>query len=152
MSAKDFSVPIIGVSWHAARHHGMLSNSQPWLGRRAIQSFQNARRDQTISNMPLGDSTRFAARFSRYRPMLLFIATRILSDPELADAAIENCRRSASRNPPRFKRDGAFACWLVRVLIDEALAFRGQVSEAQPAECRANHYITSPISRNGGSS
>jgi hypothetical protein len=37
---------------------------------------------------------------------------------------VESCRATASRNPPRFEYEGAFRSWLVRVLIDEALAIR----------------------------
>jgi hypothetical protein len=72
-----------------------------------------------------------ARRFQEVRRQVLTVlsyaslhSTRIPSDLELADGAIENCRRSASCNPPRFECDGAFASWLVRVLIDEALAVR----------------------------
>ena len=35
---------------------------------------------------------------------------------------MKNCRITASRNPPTFEYEGAFRSWLVRVLIDEALA------------------------------
>jgi DNA-directed RNA polymerase specialized sigma24 family protein len=68
----------------------------------------------------------FGARFSRYRPLLRFVATRVLGGLAHADEAVGNCRRSASRNPPRFKYDGAFCSWVVRILIDEALAIRGR--------------------------
>jgi DNA-directed RNA polymerase specialized sigma24 family protein len=64
----------------------------------------------------------FDARFGRSYPMLQYIARRILFDPELAEKAVENCRTTASRNPPRFQHGGAFKSWLFRVLIDEALA------------------------------
>lgn len=67
----------------------------------------------------------FDARFSRYRRLLLFLAARVLGGPECADEAVGNCWRSASRNPPRFNYDGAFCSWLVRILINEALAIRG---------------------------
>ena len=36
--------------------------------------------------------------------------------------AIQNCWRTASRNPPHFEYEGAFRSWLVRIIIDEALA------------------------------
>ena len=71
------------------------------------------------------DAAMFNARFYRYRRLLRFVATRVLGEPERANEAVENCWRSASRNPPRFKYDGAFCSWLVRILIDEALAIRG---------------------------
>jgi len=66
----------------------------------------------------------FASRFSRCHRLLHFIACRVLGGPEHAKDAIENCRLTASRNLPRFEYEGAFRSWLVRVLIDEALAIR----------------------------
>lgn len=68
------------------------------------------------------DPAIFAARFLRcYRP-LLFIGRRVLGGPEGVEAAIDNCWFVASHNPPRFEAEGAFRSWLLRVLIDEALA------------------------------
>ena len=68
------------------------------------------------------DPSVFRVRFSRCYRLLHFIACRVLGGPEQADDAIENCRRTASRHPPRFEYEGAFRSWLLRVLIDEALA------------------------------
>jgi DNA-directed RNA polymerase specialized sigma subunit, sigma24 homolog len=73
----------------------------------------------------------FNARFSRYRRLLHFIANRVLGDARRADEAVGNCWLSASRNPPWFEYDGAFCSWLVRVLIDEALAMRGPDHETR---------------------
>jgi Sigma-70 region 2 len=67
-------------------------------------------------------STLFEARFSRCRKVLYFLACRVLGSPEQADAVVENCKITASRNPPTFEYEGAFRSWLVRILIDEALA------------------------------
>lgn len=78
--------------------------------------------------------TTFDARFSRYRPLLFFMATRVLGTRERADETVGNCWRSASRNPPHFESDGAFRCWLVRVLIDEALAIRRERWDANKAK------------------
>jgi DNA-directed RNA polymerase specialized sigma24 family protein len=64
----------------------------------------------------------FDARFGRSYPMLQYIARRILGDPERAEKAIENCRITASRNPPRFQYGGAFKSWIFKVLIHEVLA------------------------------
>jgi len=65
---------------------------------------------------------RFASRFSRYRPLLYSLASRVLGGIRGAENALENCWRTASRNPPKFEYEGAFRSWLVRVLIGEALA------------------------------
>jgi DNA-directed RNA polymerase specialized sigma24 family protein len=64
----------------------------------------------------------FRARFSHSYQLLDVIACRVLGSAERADDAIANCWLRASRNPPRFESEGAFRSWLVRVLIDEALA------------------------------
>ena len=64
----------------------------------------------------------FASRFSRCRPLLYWLARRVLGDIRGAENALENCWRTASRNPPKFGYYGAFRSWLARVLIDEALA------------------------------
>jgi len=69
-------------------------------------------------------STEFDARFYRYHGLLHFVACRVLEDSEGVEEAIENCRVKASRNPPDFTQEGAFRSWLVRILIDEALAVR----------------------------
>jgi DNA-directed RNA polymerase specialized sigma24 family protein len=81
------------------------------------------------------DSAVFHARFSRSYRLLYFIACRILGDPERIETAIENCWLSASRNPPRFEYEGEFRGWLLRVLIDEAVAIcRADQTEPLPAE------------------
>jgi hypothetical protein len=76
----------------------------------------------SVANRLREDPAEFRARFSRCYRLLHFIACRVLGGPEQADDAIENCRRTASRNLRRFEYEGAFRSWLVRVLIDEALA------------------------------
>jgi DNA-directed RNA polymerase specialized sigma24 family protein len=62
----------------------------------------------------------FELQFSSCREMLHFIACRILTSVDLAETAVRNCHRTASRNPPSFQNEGAFKGWLVRILIDEA--------------------------------
>ena len=70
----------------------------------------------------------FVERFLRAYRLLDFIGCRVLCDKKRAQIAIHNCWQTASRNPPRFEYEGAFRSWLVRVLIDEALAI---LSESQ---------------------
>jgi len=67
------------------------------------------------------DLSIFDARFWRCYRMLYFIACRILRAPERAEEAIGNCWHTAS-HLPRFEYEGEFRSWLLRVLIDEALA------------------------------
>jgi mannose-6-phosphate isomerase-like protein (cupin superfamily) len=71
--------------------------------------------------------------FSRCRGLLHFTACRVLGGRDGAELAVENCRITASRNPPRFDREGAFRSWLLRVLINEALAIlhRDRSTEAK---------------------
>jgi hypothetical protein len=64
----------------------------------------------------------FAERFLRAYRLLDFIARRVLCDERSAKIAMDNCWQTASRNPPCFEYEGAFRSWLLRVLIDEALA------------------------------
>ena len=82
------------------------------------------------SSRPLNDrrlhSAVFEARFSRCRETLHFLACRVLGSPEQAQEVVENCRITASWNPPTFEYEGAFRSWLVRILIDEALAILRQ--------------------------
>jgi DNA-directed RNA polymerase specialized sigma24 family protein len=60
--------------------------------------------------------------FSRYRRVLYRIAYRVLENHQEAKDAVCNCLLAASCNVPQFDSEGAFRSWLVRVLIDEALA------------------------------
>ena len=59
--------------------------------------------------------------FSRYRPLLSLIAYRVLGNREEAEDAVRNCLRTAADGAPRFEQEGAFRCWLARVLVDEAV-------------------------------
>ena len=60
--------------------------------------------------------------FSRYRRVLYRIAYRVLENHQEAKDAVCNCLLATSCNVPQFDSEGAFRSWLVRVLIDEALA------------------------------
>jgi len=61
-------------------------------------------------------------RASRYRGLLHFVAYRVLGDSDRADIAVENCLFSVSHRITVFDCEGAFRSWLIRVVIDEALA------------------------------
>jgi len=75
-----------------------------------------------IANKFEEDSVEFDARFQRCYSMLRLIASRVLNSPEWTEKAVGNCWYTASRYCPRFETEGAFRSWLLRVLIDEALA------------------------------
>ena len=66
--------------------------------------------------------TEFDTRFSRCYGLLQFVARRILGRSEDVADVIENCRVIAAQSSLEFEQEGAFRSWLVRVLIDEALA------------------------------
>jgi DNA-directed RNA polymerase specialized sigma24 family protein len=89
--------------------------------------------DILIANSPKEDPFVFEGRFSRSYRLLHFIAGRVLGGTERAEEAVDNCWITASRNPPRFFYEGEFRSWLLRVLIDEALAIlrRNQEEVAQ---------------------
>jgi DNA-directed RNA polymerase specialized sigma24 family protein len=68
----------------------------------------------------------FVERFWRFRDSLLLIAGRVLGSGMGAEEAVENCFFIASLEPPKFASEGAFGCWLVRILIDQVLIVRQQ--------------------------
>ena len=63
----------------------------------------------------------FDTQLSRCQSLLYFVAYRVLDSREDAEEAVQNCVLAATRNPRKFKSEGAFRRWLVRTLIDEAL-------------------------------
>jgi DNA-directed RNA polymerase specialized sigma24 family protein len=63
----------------------------------------------------------FYARAARYRPLLYFVAHRVLGNPDKADVAVENCLFAAARHIRTIDCEGAFRNWLVRLAINEAL-------------------------------
>jgi hypothetical protein len=75
-----------------------------------------------ISNIPQLHSIALNAFFSRYRRVFHSIAYRVLFNHRDADSAVQNLFLSASHNIPRFECEGSFRSWLLRGLIDEALA------------------------------
>ena len=81
-------------------------------------------KDFVSTNKPKEDPAVFRARFRRCHRLLHFIASRVLGSAEQADEAIQESWLKASWNAPRFEYEGAFRSWLVRVLINEALALR----------------------------
>jgi DNA-directed RNA polymerase specialized sigma24 family protein len=87
------------------------------------------------------DLALFRARFCRCRKLLLFIASRVLGGSEGTDEALQNCWLKATRNPPWFEHEGAFRGWLVRVLIDEALAIRANNKKANDRVLSGAHPL-----------
>ena len=54
--------------------------------------------------------------------MLYFIAYRVLGDHADAEDAVRSCILSIRRKVPSLEHEGGFRAWLVRVLINEAVA------------------------------
>lgn len=67
------------------------------------------------------DAYEFHERFARFHGLLYFVAARVLDGSERAEEAVDNCFFTASCNPQKFKYEGDFRSWLVRILIAEAL-------------------------------
>jgi len=82
----------------------------------------------------LEETSEFETEFSRCRGLLEFIAMRVLGGTDGIDEAVENCFRTASRNPRSFEYEGEFRSWLVRILVDEALKIRRRENRHQVGE------------------
>jgi RNA polymerase sigma-70 factor (ECF subfamily) len=100
----------------------------------AILESQSRSENETISN---SQETLEALDIllSRYRRALSLVAYRVLGNHEEAEEAVQNCLRTVADNVPRFEHEGAFRCWLVRVLIDEAVLLLSKQSVAPAAWC-----------------
>jgi DNA-directed RNA polymerase specialized sigma24 family protein len=100
----------------------------------AILESQSRSEDKTISN----SQEKLEALdiwFSRNRRALSLVAYRVLGNHEEAEDAVQNCLRAAADNVPWFEHEGAFRCWLVRVLIDEAVLLLSKQSVAPATWC-----------------
>jgi DNA-directed RNA polymerase specialized sigma24 family protein len=101
----------------------------PSVGRNATQ-VRSRKEDGTLSNSQ-GSLEALDVLFSRYRHVLSVVAYRVLGDHAEAEDAVQNCLLTVVDNVPKFEHEGAFRCWLVRVLIDEAVTILAkQVSPA----------------------
>jgi hypothetical protein len=75
------------------------------------------------------------ARSAAYRRLLYSIAVRILGKRDEAERAVIGCLSKTSTSRSSLDNEGAFRCWLIRLLIDEALLFldgRGNDSALLP--------------------
>jgi hypothetical protein len=106
----------------------------PSVGRNATPQSRSRKEDETLHNSQ-GSLETLDILFSRYRPVLSLVAYRILGNHAEAEDAVQNCLLTVSDNVPKFEHEGAFRCWLVRVLIDEAVTIlarqvrRGEASD-----------------------
>lgn len=120
------------VSWSVCLVQMEKGNGSLWIMQRlqilkghmratSNHTFRQAAREPFATREPLEV---FDQWFARCRGLLYFTACRVLGSPDGADLAVRNCWLTASCDPPRFDREGAFRSWLVRILIDEASAIR----------------------------
>jgi hypothetical protein len=79
----------------------------------AVTDYKGSSEDRMMS---------FYVRAVPYRRLLHFVADRVLGNPERAALALDNCLYSAAQHVMTFDCKGAFRSWLVRLVIDEALA------------------------------
>jgi DNA-directed RNA polymerase specialized sigma24 family protein len=77
--------------------------------------------DEMINIRPIRSEV-FRATFSRHHRVLYLVAYRVLFNHEDAGDAVQSFFLSASNNVPQFDCEGSFRSWLLRGLIDEALA------------------------------
>ena len=69
-----------------------------------------------------GDQEALDFLFTRYRRLLYDLARRILRNHEEAEDAVQNCLLLGYRNLSNVNCEGSFRSWLVRILVNEALA------------------------------
>jgi RNA polymerase sigma-70 factor (ECF subfamily) len=92
----------------------------PSVGRNATPRLRSRKEDETLSNSQ-GSLEALDVLCSRYRHVLSLVAYRVLGNHAEAEDAVQNCLLTVFGNVPKFENEGAFRCWLVRVLIDEAV-------------------------------
>ena len=113
---------------------GVLDDFSPDAILHAHGNAQDTEKSQmsAVPNRLQEDPAVFDVRFWRSYRMLPFIACRVLGGPEHANKAVENCWHTASRRAPRFDHEGELRSWLLRALIDEALALRNNQQTPKP--------------------
>lgn len=79
------------------------------------------------ANSPEEHPLIFEERFWRCRDSLWRVACLTLGNTKAASQVVENCFLTASRDVPRLASEVAFGCWLLRILINEALLVRSQM-------------------------
>jgi hypothetical protein len=104
------------------------------VGINAMSELRSRNEDETLSNSQ-GNLEVLDVLFSRYRRILSLVAYRVLGNHGEAEDAVRNCLLAVSGNVPRFEYEGAFRSWLVRVLIDEAVAILNKQRSATTGTC-----------------
>jgi asparagine synthase (glutamine-hydrolysing) len=116
------------------RYQVLEARVQDDTNRRMQARPQDVLQQQTLSGGPVcgvanrtsdanwgKNSSDIESRFSKNRKLITFVARRLLENHEEAEAAVKECFKTASRNPPVLTSNGAFRSWILRMVIDEAL-------------------------------
>jgi hypothetical protein len=106
----------------------------PSVGRNATPQLRSRKEDETLSNSQ-GSLETLDVLISRYRHVLFLVAYRVLGSHAEAEDAVQNCLLTVNDNVPKFEHEGVFRCWLVRVLIDEAVTILAKQSSTRES-CR----------------
>jgi RNA polymerase sigma-70 factor (ECF subfamily) len=94
-------------------------------------------KDDSLLKMALeGDQKALDLLLARYRRLLYDLALRMLRNHEEAEDAVQSCLLLAYRNLSNVKCERSFRSWLVRILINEALAIVRK-KKSRPAEALA---------------
>ena len=106
------------------------------VGRSAKPQLRSGKADKTLSNSQRNLEA-LDVLFSRYRHVLSLVAYRVLGSHAEAEDAVRKCLLTVSDHVPKFEHEGAFRCWLVRVLIDEAVTILARRrGEAADGDCQ----------------
>ena len=92
------------------------------MGQMNYESEPRPENDDEMLNIRSIRSEAFRATFSRYHRVLYLVAYRVLFNHGDAADAVQSFFLSASNNVPQFDCEGSFRSWLLRGLIDKALA------------------------------
>jgi hypothetical protein len=106
----------------------------PSVGRDATPQLHSRQEGETLSNSQASLEP-MDVLFSRYRRVLSLVAYSVLADHAEAEDAVQNCLLTVSGNVPKFEHEGAFRCWLIRVLLDEAVTILVERSSTRES-CR----------------
>ena len=90
--------------------------------------------DQAMLNISPRRLEIMKATFSRYHRVLYLVAYRVVCNHGDAEDAVRSFFLSASNSVPHFDCEGSFRSWLLRGLIDEALAIRHK-NKSQATSC-----------------
>jgi DNA-directed RNA polymerase specialized sigma24 family protein len=99
--------------------------SQPNVRKKDAKQMKSNTRSENINEaftVSQADLKTLEMWISRYRRLLYFIAYRVVGNHTDAEQAVQSSIRTIPHNVPSLEHEGGFRAWLVRVVINEALA------------------------------